>query len=275
MIEVEYSTVSVLGKDLWVKRIHPKVEVPSKRPTLVFLHEALGCIELWRDFPDALARETGLDALVYDRQGHGKSSPLATHRSPDYVHVEALEYLPRLINLLDLNQVILVGHSEGGSIALLFASKYPQRVCCLITEAAHVFVEESALAGIKRSKHAYETTKLRDKLAKYHGDKTDQLFAAWAETWLSEDFRQWNIEAELPRVTCPVLAIHGTVDEYGTVAHVERIARNTSGKTIPLVVNECGHVPHLQARETVLDSMANFIRQHGNCPVKPHLKPTS
>jgi pimeloyl-ACP methyl ester carboxylesterase len=275
MIEVEYSTVSVLGKDLWVKHIHHKAEVAPKRPTLIFLHEALGCIELWRDFPDALAQETGLDALVYDRQGHGKSSPLAMQRRPDYVHVEALEYLPRLLNLLDLNQVILVGHSEGGSIALLFASRHPQRACCLITEAAHVFVEESTLAGIKRSKHAYETTKLHDKLAKYHGDKTDQLFAAWAETWLSEDFRRWNIEGELPSITCPVLAIHGKLDEYGTVAHVERIVQRTSGKAIPLVVRDCGHVPHVQARETVFDSMVSFIRQHGNCPAKPHLKPAN
>jgi pimeloyl-ACP methyl ester carboxylesterase len=271
MIEVEYSTVSVLGKDLWVKHIHHKVQVSAKRPILVFLHEALGCIELWRDFPDALAQETGLDALVYDRQGHGKSSSLATQRRPDYVHVEALDYLPRLLNLLDLNQVILVGHSEGGSIALLFASRYPQRACCLITEAAHVFVEESALAGIEHSKQAYETTELHDKLAKYHGDKTDQLFAAWAETWLSEDFRRWNIEAELPRVTCPVLAIHGKLDEYGTVAHVERIVQNTSGKAIPLVVSDCGHVPHRQARETVLDSMVSFIRQL--CVHPPALAP--
>lgn len=229
-----------------------------RSPTLLFLHEGLGSIAQWRDFPRALAEWTGLPALLYDRQGHGGSDPLGAPRSARYLHREALEVLPEVLERCGVDDAILVGHSDGGSIALLYASAHPERVRGAITQAAHVFVEEETLAGIRAAGDAWRNTQLPEKLARYHGARTHALFHAWHDTWLAPEFRDWNIEDCLPAIRCPLLVIQGKDDEYATKAQVEAIARQAGGPVDTLMVPHCGHIPHHQAREPVLEAMKRF-----------------
>lgn len=231
----------------------------SGSPTLVFLHDSLGCVETWRDFPQRLADRAGLDALIYDRRGYGQSSPLGEEvRTTRYLHGEA-EVLLRLLDTLAIERVALFGHSDGGSIALLAAAQRPGAVCGVVTEGAHVFVEEVTLAGIREAGEALASTNLRERLTRYHGAKTDLMTAAWIDTWLSPEFRAWNIESCLPRIVCPVLAIQGEEDEYGTPAQVKAIIRGVSGPTRSLMLPGIGHTPHRDAAEAVLDASAEFL----------------
>lgn len=227
--------------------------------SLVFLHEGLGSIAQWRNFPERLCMMTGLPGVVYERMGYGKSDPLVKKRKPYYLHEEALEVLPQFLDELDIIRPILIGHSDGGSIALIFASAFPEWVKAVVTEAAHVFVEEVTLEGIRRAVAVYEETNLRQQLQKYHGEKTDTLFRAWSETWLSDEFRSWNIEEYLPGIKCPLLVIQGKDDEYGTASQVEAIVSKASGPAEPLIIPGCGHIPHLQAKEKVIEAIKSFI----------------
>lgn len=235
-------------------------------PVLLFLHEALGCIGMWKGFPEELCQAAGLPGLVYDRVGHGESSPLSVPIGPrrsDYLHREAQEWLPAVLERLDLKRVVPVGHSDGGSIALLYAAAFPESVECLITEAAHIFVEPVTRQGIRRVVQTYESTDLKQRLAKYHGDKTDALFRAWCETWLSHEFAAWNIEAELSGLGCPALIMQGADDEFGSMAQVNGIVAGAAGPAQPLIMQECGHIPHLQARQRTLATMRDFLAQQG------------
>jgi pimeloyl-ACP methyl ester carboxylesterase len=229
---------------------------------LVFLHEGLGSVGQWKDFPLSLCRKTGLPALVFDRWGYGRSEACDIIGDPGYLHAEALVSLPQVLGHFGIARGILIGHSDGGSIALMYAAAHPEKVCCLITEAAHVFVEETTLAGIREAVRVYETTDLGARLAKYHGENTDLVFTRWSRTWLDPLFRDWNIENFLSEVNCPVLAIQGRDDPYGTADQVEAIVRQVSGPARGLLVPDCGHIPHFQARETVTVAMADFI---GDC----------
>jgi pimeloyl-ACP methyl ester carboxylesterase len=228
-------------------------------PALVFLHEGLGSIGQWRDFPLAVCAGAGLPGLVYERRGHGKSDPLDGPRSRNYLHEEALDVLPAVLDQSGISAAILIGHSDGGSMALLFAAEYPGRVLGIVTEAAHVFVEDVTLEGIRKAVALYGTTNLKTHLQKYHGEKTDGLFHAWADTWLAPSFRDWNIESCLPRVRCPLLVIQGRDDEYGTPAQVEAIVKQAGGPARPLIIPNCGHIPHHQAKEQVLAAVVPFV----------------
>ncbi|HOF04663.1 MAG TPA: alpha/beta hydrolase [Syntrophales bacterium] len=228
-------------------------------PWLVFLHEGLGSIGQWRDFPVTLCEKTGLPGLVYDRWGYGGAEVCREQGNRDYLHREALTFLPRVLDHFGIARAVFIGHSDGGTIALIFGGAYPERTAGIITEAAHVFVEDVTLAGIRDAVTAYATTDLKARLARYHGDKTDLVFRRWSETWLGPSFRDWNIEALLPRVGCPVLAIQGEDDPYGTPAQVKAIVAQTAGPAEGFLVPRCGHIPHTQARETVLAAMASFI----------------
>jgi pimeloyl-ACP methyl ester carboxylesterase len=227
--------------------------------TLVFLHEGLGSITQWRDYPLAVSRAAHLQAVVYERGGYGNADPLDGPRSVRYIHEEALQSLPEVLRQLQIDDAILIGHSDGGSIALIFAAVWPEKIRGIITEAAHVFVEEATLAGIREAVRIYTSTDLPDRLSKYHGSNTEAAFRGWSDTWLSPAFRDWNIEEYLPGVRCPVLAIQGFDDEYGTPAQVEAIVNGVSGPATPLILKDCGHVPHHQARERVLAEMTRFI----------------
>ncbi|MEI7637512.1 MAG: alpha/beta hydrolase [Syntrophus sp. (in: bacteria)] len=247
------------GRRLAGEMIHTGDVSLEGSPHLVFLHEGLGSVGQWKDFPLSLCKRTKLPALVFDRWGYGKSEPCNEIMNVGYLHAEALTSLPQVLAHFRIHRSILIGHSDGGSIALMFAAVHPEKVCCLMTEAAHVFVEDVTLEGIREAVQFYEDTDLRERLAKYHSEKTDLVFKRWSETWLAPSFREWNIENYLSKVNCPVLAIQGKDDPYGTPAQVEAIVRQVSGPSSGLIVPECGHIPHFQAREVVTQAMEDFI----------------
>jgi len=259
-ISQHISHVQVAGCRLRVKRIEPAVPGESlQKPTLVFLHEGLGCIELWRDFPHAVCAATGCVGVVYDRKGYGGSDPYGGPWPLDYLLKESGVYLPGLLKNCDLEHAVLIGHSDGGTIGLLTAAGNSSRVCGVITEAAHIFVETVTLEGIRNAIDAYETGDLKTRLARYHGENTENVFRRWEDRWLSPDFFDWNIEAYLPKITCPLLVLQGENDEYGTTAQLQGIAGGVSGPVEAKLVSGCGHVPHVQARKVVLGEMIRFI----------------
>lgn len=259
-MQSRYLEISVHGRRLAVQAVGTGgASRERSAPSILFLHEGLGSIGQWRDFPEALCTRTGAAGFVYDRLGYGGSDPLPGPRTVRYLHDEALDVLPAVLDALALDRPVLVGHSDGGTIALLFAAEYPDRVRGVITEAAHVFVEEETLRGIREAVELYRTTDLRERMARYHGDKVDAVFSGWADTWLSAEFRDWNVESFLPRITCPLLVIQGADDRYGTPVQVEAIVRQAAGPAEALLLPGCGHIPHQQARDRVLASMVRFI----------------
>ncbi len=245
------------GQRIYYQHIEGERDIP----TLVFLHEGLGCVAMWDDFPRRLCGQTGCPGLVYDRIGYGRSSPLQQKRTVHYLHEYALMELPLVLErLLPASPVILVGHSDGGSIALIYAAERPSRLLGTITEAAHVYVDEETLAGIALAEKAWRQGKMGG-LMKYHGDKTEELFWAWAETWQTSWFRSWNIEYLLPSISIPLLVIQGENDQYGTLAQVDAIVSASSGKNRFQIVEDCGHIPHIDDPDTVLESMSASIEE--------------
>jgi len=227
------------------------------RPTLVLLHEGLGSVAMWRDFPGRLAHATGCNAVAYSRYGYGNSDPLRADRAVRYMHDEALVALPELLAKLAVPQPILVGHSDGGSIALIHAGAGAGVVTGVVTLAAHVLVEDISVASIAAAKTAYETTDLRAKLARYHAD-VDSAFWGWNRIWLHPEFRAWNIEEYLPRIACPVLAIQGEDDEYGTMEQMRRIGAQVKDVEL-LELEDCRHSPHRDQPQAVLDAVTRFV----------------
>ena len=232
-------------------------------PPIVFLHEALGSIGQWKDFPQELCDALQCRGLVYERQGHGHSDALSTQREADYMHRYALDELPALLEALKLDKVHLFGHSDGGSIALIFAATFPKICLSVVSEAAHVIVEDETIAGIAPAVEAYANTSFREKLHNYHGSKTDALFDAWNKTWQSDFFSDWNILNELGSITCPVLALQGDADEYGTPLQLELIRKHSSGRTEIELIANCKHIPHLQQKSVVIDRVRAFLRGVG------------
>jgi len=229
------------------------------RPTIIFLHESLGCIELWREFPQELGEMTTYNVLVYDRLGYGKSEPFDNpERDNFYVENEA-DTLNLLLEKWDIDKAILFGHSDGGSIALIAAAKYPAKISGIITEGAHVFVEEVTLKGIREAIHAYRTTDLKTRLVKYHGRNTEDMFWAWAKIWTMETFRTWNIENFLGDIQCPALTIQGEEDEYGTLDQVESIMKRINRQSEKFIIPNIKHTPHKDIPELVLNKSAEFI----------------
>jgi pimeloyl-ACP methyl ester carboxylesterase len=252
--------VRAYGCRLRVKSIELRSDsVGIDRPTLVFLHEGLGCIEVWRDFPETLCEATGCSGLVYDRKGYGGSEKFEGPWSTDYLQKESLLYLPELLKECNIDHAVLIGHSDGGTIALITAAIHGDVVCAIITEAAHIFVEELTIAGIRKTIEAFETTPLKEKLARYHKENTEIIFYRWADRWLSPEFLSWNIERYLPKITCPILVLQGEDDEYGTHAQIQGIVGHVSGPVHSRVIPDCGHVPHFQAKHAVLSEMTQFI----------------
>lgn len=237
------------------------IGAPGAAPdgTLVFLHEGLGSIPQWKGFPEAVCQETGRRGLVYERWGFGGSEGLILPRPTNYLNIEAEQVLPEVLEACGLTRPILVGHSDGASIALLFAAAFPERAAACISMAAHVFVEDFTLAGIRDVVARWETGDLRARLARYHGDNTETVFRGWAETWLRPDFRDWTMIDRLPRVVCPVLALQGEDDEHGSATQVEAIAGGVSGPVEAALIPNCGHSPHLQAQAVVLARIAAFL----------------
>lgn len=230
----------------------------AERPWLVLLHEGLGSIAQWRDFPQRLNERTGCPVLVYDRQGYGQSSPMDRERTIHYLHQAALTELPAILRALIPGEPYwVIGHSDGGSIALLHAAEKNSQLQGIITEAAHVFVEPETLDGIRAADAAFAAGKLKN-LERYHGDKTDWVFHSWARTWLSEPFRTWNIEYALPAIEVPALIMQGREDQYATEAQVAAIVDKTPQAEAALI-DHCGHTPHREQTEIVLAQMSAFI----------------
>ncbi len=242
------------GHTLEVERIGA---APDGRPTLVFLHEGLGSVAMWRDFPANLARMTHCNAVIYSRHGYGRSEPLAASRTVRYMHDEALIVLPELLDHLEIMQPVLVGHSDGGSIALIHAGSGVRPVRAVIAIAPHVMVEDISVHSIAAAREAFEKTDLPRRLARYH-DNVESAFWGWNRIWLDPAFRDWNIESFLAGVTCPVLAIQGEDDEYGTREQVLRIARRVRDAEV-IMLPDCGHSPHRDAPEALAQSIVGFI----------------
>jgi pimeloyl-ACP methyl ester carboxylesterase len=250
----------VQGRSLEVQRIGG---LSRNVPELVFLHEGLGSISHWRNFPEHVADTTGCSVTVYSRYGSGESDLLGEERPVSYMHDEALRALPDLLQQLDIEKPILVGHSDGASIALIFAGApagVPDGVLGLVLLAPHVFVEDRSVASIAEAKTSFETTNLPEKLARHHRDAAS-TFWGWNNIWLRPDFRAWNIEEYLPRITCPILAIQGLDDQYGTIAQVQAIAQQSGGPVEILPLAECRHSPQRDQPEAVLAAIAGFVKR--------------
>ncbi|MAX78843.1 MAG: alpha/beta hydrolase [Crocinitomicaceae bacterium] len=230
--------------------------------TILFLHEALGSIPQWKDFPELLCEATNTKGLIYERQGYGTSSPLNKKRTREYLHDYALKELPAFLKAIGQSEpLVLFGHSDGGSIALLFASVYPHLVKALIVEAAHIFVEPETLKGIQPAKKLYTSTSFKRKLEKYHADKTDDVFYSWYNTWLSAEFKHWNIETHLSSIKAPIVVLQGSEDEYGTLKQVNSIIDQVASvQKSQHIIGKCGHVPHLKAKEEVVRLSEDFLR---------------
>jgi pimeloyl-ACP methyl ester carboxylesterase len=237
---------------------------PAEAPTLVFLHEGLGSVSTWRDFPARLARAAGCGALVYSRRGYGGSDPAPLPRSVRFMHEEAMVTLPRVLERLGVMEPILVGESDGASIALIYAGGADagaRRARGLLLEAPHVFVEEVCLQSIATAAESYRRGDLKGALARHHARDVDATFRGWSEVWLDPAFTRWNIEKFLPGVGVPVLAIQGEEDPYGTLGQVESVAANCRGYVEVLVLPRCGHSPHREVPERAFETMARFLKR--------------
>ena len=234
---------------------------PEDATTLVFLHEGLGSASAWRDFPRRLAEKTGCSALVYSRAGYGSSPPAKLPRPISYMHDEA-GLVEQMLRDHSVREAILIGHSDGASIALIYAGWAPSsRLRALILEAPHVFAEPEGIDSIAAMRTEYETTDLRQRLARYHSD-VDNAFRGWNDVWLDPEFREWNIERFLPAIQVPMLLIQGTADKYGTWKQIEAIEGQVKAPVETVPVKDAGHAPHRDQPQMVLDCMAKFIAAH-------------
>ena len=246
--------VTIDGKRLETLWIEPR---NAGLPPIVMLHEGLGSIALWKDFPHRLAERTGCGVLVYSRYGHGNSDRLLEKRPVSFMHHEAQTVLPQLLEALGVDQPILFGHSDGGSIALIYAGTFPESPRALVLEAPHVFVEDLSVESIAAAKVNFQTTDFREKLARYHAH-VDETFWGWNAIWLDPEFRSWNIESYLDVIRCPVLCIQGEQDEYGTRAQVEAIRSRVPGTELVMLA-DCKHSPHRDQREKALAALETFV----------------
>ena len=223
---------------------------------IVLFHDSLGCVDLWRDFPAALAIATRRDVLAYDRLGFGRSDPHPGRLDPGFVHDEATGSFAAMKQALQLDRFVAFGHSVGGGMAVACAAAYPQACAALVTESAQAFVEDRTLEGIRAAQRDFAQRGQVDRLVKYHGPKAAWVLSAWIDTGLAPGFAGWTLDDDLRQVRCPVLAIHGDRDEYGSVLHPQRIARLTAPHSTMQVLPHCGHVPHREMQRVVVDLVA-------------------
>ena len=233
----------------------------SERCPLIMLHEGLGCLELWRDFPVLLAQRTKRDVFLFERFGHGQSGVLSGKADGTYLLKEAYDALPEMMKIMGIKRAVFFGHSDGGSIALLFAAAFPKQSAGIISLAAHVFSDPTGLVGIKNAINKFEQGNLREKMLRFHGAGTDGVFWRWARTWTNPDFIQWSIADKLSQITCPVLAMQGEHDEYGEAKQIETIAATVSGPAEGCIIPDCGHAPHLEVPEFVLQKTCELIKK--------------
>ncbi|HYS10977.1 MAG TPA: alpha/beta hydrolase [Myxococcales bacterium] len=245
-------TLIVRGKNIEARHIGEPLG-----PTLVFLHEGLGSLALWRDFPERVSKATGLPAFVYSRAGHGSSDPAPMPRPVRYMHDEAA-LLPEILEAAGIADPILFGHSDGASISIIYAGS-GGKARALVLEAPHVFTEEMGLRSIAKAREAFESSDLRARLSKHHRN-VDAAFWGWNRPWLDPDFRNWNLEEFLPRIEAPILVVQGEQDEYGTTKQVEAIQHGAENVKAVLLPN-CGHSPHRDQPDATLRAITEFVRE--------------
>jgi pimeloyl-ACP methyl ester carboxylesterase len=254
--------LSASGRELAIEYRFVGAAVPAA-PLIVFLHEGLGSVAMWRDFPALLCDAVGARGLVYSRPGYGKSTPRPHDEKwgVDFMHIQAREVLPAVLAAVGIDAARdppwLFGHSDGGSIALIHAAFFPQQVAGVIVAAPHILVEDLSVGSIAQIRDSYLHTDLRSKLARNHAD-VDSAFWGWNDVWLNPAFRAWNIEALLPQITCPLLAIQGVNDEYGTMAQIDGISRGVPHAQLVKLAN-CGHSPHRDQPQAVIDAVRNLF----------------
>jgi pimeloyl-ACP methyl ester carboxylesterase len=252
---------SVDGHWLETARIEAR---ESNLPTIVMLHEGLGSVSHWKDFPSCLAEVTGAGVFVYSRYGHGASDALQAPRSVSYMHHEAQTALPEILRQAEIQRPVLLGHSDGASIAIIYAGTYPESPAGLILEAPHVFVEDLSVASIAQARDAYRETDLAERLARHHANP-DSLFWGWNNIWLDPRFRDWNIESFLDSIRCPVLVLQGAQDQYGTLKQIEAIQQKIPS-TSAVILEACRHAPHRDQREATVSTIRRFLRSLPNFP---------
>jgi pimeloyl-ACP methyl ester carboxylesterase len=251
------------GHRLEYVMLQPGNAAAGDRPTLVFLHEGLGSVALWKRFPAEVVAATGCAALVYSRYGYGKSDKLTESRKVDYMHREALDVLPEILDRLGIHAPVLIGHSDGASIALIHAGAGKRSVRGVVAMAPHAFVEDITVRSIAAAKATFQTTDLPQRLGRYHDDVVS-TFQGWNDIWLHPDFLRWNIEEFLPGVDCPLLLIQGEDDQYGTAAQVEAIARQVSGPVETLMLPDCAHSPHQSMqKDATVAAITGFVSNLG------------
>ncbi|MEJ5149905.1 alpha/beta fold hydrolase [Comamonas sp. MYb396] len=262
------SDTAAIAQEHWIGlpqqgRLYAKTWTPrtAHRAPLVLLHDSLGSVALWRDFPAQLAQATGRQVIAYDRLGFGQSDARTGTLSPQFVGEEAEIYFPVVREHLGLDRFALLGHSVGGGMGIAIAARAGQECMALVTIAAQAFVEDRTRAGIVEARALFQDAAQLERLAKYHGSKARWVVDAWTETWLSPAFSDWSVDAWLPGLQCPLLAIHGELDEYGSTAHPERIARQAGAGGQTAIIAGAHHVPHREMAEQVLGRVRAFLAQ--------------
>lgn len=261
---------SIQAQDLWVQTDHGRLfarrwpaAAPGAAP-IVLLHDSLGCVELWRDFPERLALATGREVLAYDRLGFGRSDPHPGKLPVSFVRDEGHGSFRALREQLGLEAFLLFGHSVGGGMSVCAAAQYPDHCKALVTESAQAFVEDRTTDGIRTAQRLFAEPGQIDRLKRYHGDKAPWVLSAWIDTWLSPAFADWKLDEDLGQVRCPTLAMHGENDEYGSVMHPRRIAELSAGASTMRIFEGCGHVPHREMGEQVLGVVTAWLKASGN-----------
>ncbi|KJK07304.1 MULTISPECIES: alpha/beta fold hydrolase [Pseudomonas] len=249
----------------WIDTSHGQLFAQSWRPyvehgaPIVLLHDSLGCVALWREFPEQLATACGRQVIAYDRLGFGRSAPFPGTLPANFVENEAQAGFQALREQLDFNAFVVFGHSVGGGMAVGCAAAYPQACQHVISESAQAFVEDRTLAGIRDAERQFAEPGQMARLQKYHGEKAHWVLRAWVDNWLSDAFSQWRLDAQLSRVRCPTLAVHGDRDEFGSALHPQRIAALTAGPASLRILPDCGHVPHREYPDAVLAAVSAFL----------------
>lgn len=232
---------------------------PGRGVPIILLHDSLGCVALWRDFPARLSRASGRDVVAYDRLGFGRSAPYPGRLPLSFMADEADTTLAAVRDHLELRRFALFGHSVGGGMAVMAANRYSEACQALVTESALAFFEQRTLEGLHDARRTFAAPEQRERLRRYHGEKAEWVLSAWLDTWLSRDFSNWSLDAVLPGVTCPTLAIHGEDDEYGSIRHPQRIASLATGPAELKILPDCGHVPHRERQEEVICAVETFL----------------
>lgn len=256
-ISIQDVNITVRGHRLFARTWQPFPD--NGKAPIILLHDSLGSVELWRDFPQALAAATGRRVVAYDRLGFGQSDAYPGDIVPDFIARESTDSLPAVLDALGVGAFVLFGHSVGGDMSVIAATAFPERCLALITESAQAFAEDITLDGVRRARASFTDPAQMDRLRRYHGDKAPWVVRAWTESWLSPAFADWSLTPWIAKLTCPVLALHGDNDEYGSRRHPDMIVAQAKGPATLGLIKDCGHLPHREKQDVVLNLVAGFL----------------